>query len=291
MAHQESLFGPDNSRVVTNVPNVASVPQRSPFRYPGGKTWLVPTIRQWLGAIQPEVLIEPFVGGGIVSLTAVMENLVGRAIIIEKDEGVAAVWKTILDGNAEWLANRIVQFELTASNVQKELERDVTEVREVAFTTILRNRCFHGGILADGAGLMKQGENGKGISSRWYPGTLRKRILAIAHYRDRIQFIEGDGFSHIAANKAGTNIAFFIDPPYTKAGKRLYRYSQVDHSQLFGLTSSVAGDFLMTYDNAEEIHVLANQYQFETRAIAMKNTHNARQTELLIGPTLSWLND
>lgn len=24
------------------VVNVASVPQRSPFRYPGGKTWLVP---------------------------------------------------------------------------------------------------------------------------------------------------------------------------------------------------------------------------------------------------------
>ena len=30
--------------------NVASVPQRSPFRYPGGKTWLVPHIRRWLGS-------------------------------------------------------------------------------------------------------------------------------------------------------------------------------------------------------------------------------------------------
>jgi DNA adenine methylase len=28
--------------------NVASVPQRSPFRYPGGKTWLVPRVRRWL---------------------------------------------------------------------------------------------------------------------------------------------------------------------------------------------------------------------------------------------------
>ena len=28
--------------------NVASVPQRSPFRYPGGKTWLIPHIRRWL---------------------------------------------------------------------------------------------------------------------------------------------------------------------------------------------------------------------------------------------------
>ena len=28
--------------------NVASVPHRSPFRYPGGKTWLAPRVRQWL---------------------------------------------------------------------------------------------------------------------------------------------------------------------------------------------------------------------------------------------------
>jgi hypothetical protein len=46
--------------------NVASVPQRSPFRYPGGKTWLVPYIRDWLGAKKktPSRLVEPFAGGG-----------------------------------------------------------------------------------------------------------------------------------------------------------------------------------------------------------------------------------
>ena len=74
--------------------NVATVPQRSPFRYAGGKTWLIPRIRQWLyhsGGLGKE-LIEPFAGGGIVSLTAVIENLVDRATMVEKDEGVAAVW-------------------------------------------------------------------------------------------------------------------------------------------------------------------------------------------------------
>src|SRR5215475_1839398 len=50
--------------------NVASVPQRSPFRYPGGKTWLVPYIRSWLASRggRASLLIEPFAGGGIVGL-------------------------------------------------------------------------------------------------------------------------------------------------------------------------------------------------------------------------------
>ncbi len=39
-AYQLSLFTDER---LPGIVNVASVPQRSPFRYPGGKTWLVPT--------------------------------------------------------------------------------------------------------------------------------------------------------------------------------------------------------------------------------------------------------
>ena len=57
--------------------NVASVPQRSPFRYPGGKTWLVPLFRRWMFSLptEPKLLVEPFAGGGIISLTAAFEYL------------------------------------------------------------------------------------------------------------------------------------------------------------------------------------------------------------------------
>ena len=41
-----------------SIVNVASVPQRSPFRYPGGKTWLVPRLRRWLSSLpsKPRIL-------------------------------------------------------------------------------------------------------------------------------------------------------------------------------------------------------------------------------------------
>ena len=92
---------PKKSKVV----NVASVPQRSPFRYPGGKTWLVPTVRQWLkqdSRLIP-LLVEPFAGGGIVSLTAVAENLAESVEMVELDKEVSAVWKTISGPDNQWL--------------------------------------------------------------------------------------------------------------------------------------------------------------------------------------------
>lgn len=86
---------------------------------------------------------------------------------------------------------------------------------------------------------------------------------------------------------------FFIDPPYTaggkKAGKRLYRYSEIDHERLFEMCESVAGDFLMTYDNAEEVKQMAIRHGFQLRLIPMTNTRNATMVELVIGKDLSWM--
>ena len=67
---QRSLFSDSSISYTAIKPvNVASVPQRSPFRYPGGKTWFVPTFRKWIRALdnKPELLVEPFTGGGIIS--------------------------------------------------------------------------------------------------------------------------------------------------------------------------------------------------------------------------------
>jgi DNA adenine methylase len=113
---QRTLFHELQHDIDTAKPvNVASIPQRSPFRYPGGKTWFVPTFRAWIREKSPKpgVLIEPFAGGGIISLTALFERLVPKAVVVELDDEIAAVWQTVVDGGADWLAERILSFELT----------------------------------------------------------------------------------------------------------------------------------------------------------------------------------
>jgi DNA adenine methylase len=293
MVAQQTLF---EGVKLNEIVNVAQVRQYSPFRYPGGKTWLVPRIRKWLRGLpaSSNEFFEPFAGGGILSLTVAFEQLAGHVTMVELDEEVAAVWETILNGKAEWLAKRILNFDLTPESLQKTLTKKTGAVNEIAFKTILKNRTYHGGILANGSGVLKHGENGKGIHSRWYAETLNKRIRHISSIRDRLTFIHDNGLDVIRRHSASKNAIWFIDPPYTvkgkgkRAGKRLYTYSELDHEELFRLMSKVSGAFLMTYDNDESVRKLAQKYAFDFEPIAMKGTHHAEMKELLIGRDLSW---
>lgn len=293
MKNQLSLFEVVEKSTGQTVVNVASVPQRSPFRYPGGKTWLIPTVRQWLKQQgKPAIdLIEPFAGGGIVSLTAAFEKLANHVTMVELDDEVAAVWEVILNGKNEWLAQRIATFDLNHTNVQAELDKPLKQIQDVAFCTILKNRIFHGGILAKGSGMLKNGENGRGIASRWYPKTLHDRIVAIGLVKDKINFIKGNAFDILEQNRANKEAWFFIDPPYTLAGKRLYTHYDIDHEMLFQYTAQLAGKFMLTYDDTPEIRGLADKYNLQYRTIPMKTTLHYEKNEIIIADNFSWWAD
>jgi len=124
---------------VSRIPavNVASVPQRSPLRYPGGKTWLIPHSREWLSD-GCELLAEPFAGGGIVSLTAVMENLADRAIMVELDQDVSAFWRAAL-GQGGALAEKVLSFGVTAESVTDLELTPPADVLDHGFRTLVLN--------------------------------------------------------------------------------------------------------------------------------------------------------
>ena len=283
-------------RQFPKIVNVASVPQRSPFRYPGGKTWLVPYLRAWLKSLSfhPERFAEPFAGGAIISLTVGFEQLAHSVEMVELDEDVAAVWQIILGKDSNSLVTRIRDFDVTGENVKAELAKPTPTQLQKAFNTILKNRTFHGGILAHGSSMIKHGENGKGIKSRWYAETLCQRILAITEIQDRFTFTEGDGIPYLETRLENPLAVFFIDPPYTaggngkRAGRRLYKHSELNHDNLFDIVARIKGHFLMTYDNDPEVITMARNRGFDTEVVPMKNTHHAAMMELLISRNLSW---
>ncbi len=266
--------------------NVATVPQRSPLRYPGGKTWLIPHIRVWLSRADATCLVEPFAGGGIVSLTAVMEGLVERAVMVDRDRDVAAFWRAALE-NTDDLIERIDGFPLSRSAVEEIATAPPEDVVSHGFRTLVLNRTRRGGVLAPGASLTKHGENGAGIASRWYPATLRKRLRAISTCSDRIAFYEGDGVRATDLIARVEGVALFIDPPYTvpggkRAGSRLYAHNEVDHARIFEILADTRAEFLMTYDCSPEIVRLIRAHGFTAAVVEMKNGHHARLPELVI---------
>ena len=356
--------------------NVACVPQRSPLRYPGGKTWLIPHIRYWLtgrvgarlsaggeaasqadarngrqrrlqrlveakaqtpatarAAAKPGLLVEPFAGGGIVSLTAVMEGMVERCMLAELDEDVSAFWQAALRCGAS-LQSRVRRFQPTRDAVNALASNVPTGVLDRGFRTLVLNRTRRGGILAAGASLSRRGENGKGVASRWYPETTIRRLAEIERHAPRIDFRKTDGLGLLASlasascapsepplasgNRAEatsqaafasgngqspttnmerkgrphgagppSEVVAFVDPPYTaaggkRAGSRLYRHYDVDHAKLFDMLANSSIDFLMTYDCAPEIVSLVKEHGFHAVRVAMKNTHHAKLSELVI---------
>ncbi len=275
--------------------NVASVRQLSPFRYPGGKTWLVPYVRNWVHSLgfRPTAFVEPFAGGGILSLTAAYENWADRAVMVEIDPDVASVWKQIVGGNAKCFADKILAFGMTSENVDCLLTLSNPSDKQRAFQTLVRNRINHGGILAKGSSRLKYGEDGKGILSRWYPETLASRVRIIGQISPRLDFIEGDGFAVIEEHLSSPNVCFLLDPPYTfagkRAGRRLYTHWDVDHGRLFDLMAKMGSPFLATYDESDEIISMARARGFDVILVPMQNTHLARKWELLISSNLEWL--
>jgi DNA adenine methylase len=242
-----------------------------------------------LGTIpqRPYFLVDPFLGGGSVPLSALNEGLADRLVLREIDEEVAAVWQCIFEGLHESLCRRISSFHVSRESVIRELRTERTSLPARAFQTILKNRTYRGGILARGASLMKAGENGHGVRSRWYPKTLIRRIRCLAQMSESVDFKCADGFDVIRAYRDNLQAAFFVDPPYTagngkRAGKRLYSHNELDHEQLFGLMGECVGPFLMTYDDDPGVVALARRFRFHVERIPMKNTHHEKKFELAI---------
>ena len=198
----------------------------SPFRYPGGKSWLLPVVGIWLRSLHNRTrLCEPFAGGASVGLFTGIEGLAESVYFCEQEPRLADFWRTVFSpGGAERLATRVETFYFTETKVRRllaeEAARAISEDR--AFLTLLRNRVSRAGLLAPGAGLLRSGEAGKGLASRWYPATLAARLRLIAEHRKRFQLDSEDGFTQLAQRSCAVRTVWFIDPPYPKAGGAIF---------------------------------------------------------------------
>ena len=101
--------------------------------------------------------------------------------------------------------------------------------------------------MAPDASLIRSGENGTGIGSRWYPDTLVDRLRGIAEYSDKLLLCESDGVRLLELLCKQPNTAFFVDPPYTADGGAYS--SELDH---FGFVNSTTLSVIAWLDSVNE---------------------------------------
>lgn len=267
--------------------NVSSVPLRSPLRYPGGKSWLIPHLRTWLSQLteRPKVFFEPFCGGATASLLAVAEDFADRAEMVELDDSIATFWTCVLEHPDE-LCERIESFHPDSETVDQILDKTGNEIVDSAFRTLIRNRTSRAGIIANGAALLRAGENGRGLESRWYPQTLVSRIRDIEQNRHRLSIECGDGLEQLKQYADQPNTAIFADPPYTmgtkQPGRRLYSHNEIDHAALFEALAASKAEFLMTYDADPHVCELVSQHEFQAVRVEVRTAHASIRSELVI---------
>ncbi len=257
------------------------------MRYPGGKTWLIPHLRVFFEKVRPSLLMEPFCGGGTASLTAVSEGKGMTAVMMDLDPHLAAFWQAVLERGEE-LIGLIADFQPT-DEILAEWDRHGPACGlELGFRTLVRNRTRRSGILAPGAGSIRKGDGGRGLTARWYPNTLIKRIRNIQAVSERLRFRNVDAMSCLPslleAHKT-EQVALFVDPPYTaggKQGQRLYSHYELDHACLFGLLADCEQPFVMTYDASPRVLELVCEHGFHAVRVKVKNAQHAYKSEVVI---------
>lgn len=213
-------------------------------------------------------------------------DLAAHVTLVEIDPDVAAVWKVLLNGQADALAARIRPFVLTDASARETLNSNERNLVSRAFRCLLLNRISRGGIIAPGAGWLKHGEDGKGIHSRWYPETLAKRIESIHALRNKLTFIHGDGLQTLRDFSATPRTVAFVDPPYVVkgrgAGLRLYSHHDVDCEKLFEIARGFSGPMVITYHRSEIVWREAVAAGIKCRTVNMHTAHTVSKRQLIL---------
>lgn len=239
------------------------VPILSPLRYPGSKRRLGAYLAQTLkiNKLRPKLFVEPFAGGLSVSLQLLKDGLVEKIAFGERDPLVASFWKTVFN-DADWLVREIPKVELSLENWRYFKKRSFRSDRRRALACLFLNRTSFSGILANSAGpIGGTSQNSKyGISCRFNPTTLIRRIRAASELADKVCFVHQGSWQE-TLNKAikidcpAREKFYYLDPPFYHKARALYRFyfNEEDHTALHDRLFRLKSNWLLSYDPAEAI--------------------------------------
>lgn len=243
-------------------------PSVTPLRYPGGKSRLLGYVEKFLksNGISPDCVCEPYAGAASISVGLLQRGTVGSAHICEKDPLIFAYWSAIkyhFDDFVESINAVEISME-TWFTFKKYLSDDADKkfnVTELALAFLFYNRTNYSGIIKGGPLGGKSQKSPYKLGCRFNKSAIIEKLVSLNRIAENIQVIRGDGLEFMkeeSANSSCKEIFFYVDPPFYKAGKDLYRefFKDEDHIKLANFLADLESPWLLSYDDSEFIRNL-----------------------------------
>ncbi len=262
----------------------------SPLRYPGGKSKLTPLVEKLMqnAGVNNGVYIEPFVGGGGVALSLLINKKVRKIVINDYDIAIYSVWYAILNETDTFL-KMIDNAVLTVDEWKKQKDYYVNHKTsysiDLAFATFYLNRTNRSGILKAGpiGGYEQKGKYP--ISARFNKEKLKERIKQIAAHKSRIKLynMEIKEFIRKVIPRYRQDCFVYFDPPYFNKGKELYTnfFNSSDHEELSKLIFKVKSTWMITYDDVDEIAKLYQSRSMKRFDINYSAANSGKKSEII----------
>ncbi len=214
------------------------------LRYPGGKFYGFKVIAPFLKVPHTEFR-EVFVGGASVFLG---KDLVKTNWINDKDKELITFYNVISDKNKlnnflKLIENEIASRERHAEVLKFEPKTDIEE----AFKYFYLNRTSFSGI-------MHKPRWGYALGSSVTPDRWIDLILPVAEKLSSAKITNLD-FRKIIEKDSSNDVLLYLDPPYFKASKSIYKneFTHQDHLDLMNLLKKTKFKFILSYENCHEI--------------------------------------
>ena len=264
----------------------------SPLRYPGGKGKMAGVFKRIIeeNDLLDGTYVEPFVGGGSVALSLLLNDYVSRIVINDKDRSIYAFWHSVLN-DAERLCRAVADtpIDMNVWRRQKAVQavKEEADLLELGFSTFFLNRTNRSGIIKGGVIGGNDQTGNYLIDARFNKTDLMARIERIADYSDRIELHNDDAVMLINGIKdADTDhTLYYLDPPYYEKGPGLYMnyFKDDDHRKIAATVGSISrGKWVVTYDNHPFISELCSHYRQREFSLSYSTTNGKRGEEIMI---------
>ena len=242
---------------------------RSPLRYPGGKSRITNFVAKLIkdNNITGGCYVEPFAGGAGVALNLLFDGIVDRIFINDKDRSIYAFWDSVVN-HTELFVSRIDSINVTIEEWKKQkeiqLNKDYANIFDLGFSTFFLNRTNRSGIIMGGViGGISQTGKWK-IDVRFNKKSLIEKIKNIGKYRNKIHIYNMDAVDFLKEEVSDLDVKktlVYLDPPYYVKGRQLYMnsFKHDDHVRIFETLKHLEHYWLVSYDDQPEIRDIYNR--------------------------------